>query len=115
MNLVLSETQTLYFSISLIPNGKLLRVVAKRMSTVSLNRSKHLAILNYVKIVLLMREMISMTLEGKEKVFTRITWGELEGANSERGETTEFLYYSAQLYAMIRLGFVMTQNHISVC
>ena len=78
MNLVLSETHTLYFSILLIPNGKFLRVVAKRMSTVSLNSSKHLAILNYVKIVLLMREMISMTLEGKEKVFTRITWGELK-------------------------------------
>ena len=77
MNVVLSETHTLYFYISLIPNGKCLRVVAKRMSTVSLNRSKHLAILNYVKIVLLMREMISMTLEGKEKVFTQITWGEL--------------------------------------
>ena len=56
-----------------------------------------------------------MTLEEKEKVFTRITWGELEGANSERGETTEFHYYSAQLYSMIRLGFAMTQNHISVC
>ena len=75
MNLVLSETHTLYFSISLIPNGKFLRVVAKRMSMVSLNSSKHLAILNYVKIVLLME--ISMTLEGKQKVFTRITWGEL--------------------------------------
>ena len=31
-----------------------------------------------------------MTLEGKEMAFTRITWGELEGANSERGETTGF-------------------------
>ena len=78
MNLVLSETHTLYFSISLIPNGKFLRVVAKRMSTVSLNISKHLAIFNYVKIVMFMRDTISMTLEGNEMVFTRITWGELE-------------------------------------
>ena len=31
-----------------------------------------------------------MTLEGKEMVCTRITWGELVGANSEGGETTEF-------------------------
>ena len=83
MNLVIFKTHTLYFSISLIPNGKLLRVVAKRMSKVSLNISKHLAIFNYVKIVLFLREIISMTLEGKEMVFTRITWGELEGANSE--------------------------------
>ena len=33
---------------------------------------------------------MSMTLEGKEMVCTRITWGELVGANSEGGETTEF-------------------------
>ena len=30
----------------------------------------HLAIFNYVKIVMFMREIISMTLEGKEMVFT---------------------------------------------
>ena len=47
----------------------------------SLNISKHLAIFNYVKIVMFMREIISMTLEGKEMVFTWITWGEPEGAN----------------------------------
>ena len=31
-----------------------------------------------------------MILEEKEMVFTQITWGELERANSERGETTGF-------------------------
>lgn len=60
------------------------------MSTVSLNISKCLAIFSYVKILLFTREIISMTLEGVEMVFTRIKWGELEGANSERGETTAF-------------------------
>lgn len=62
-----------------------MRVAGKRMSTVSLNMSEHLAIFNYVKIVLFMREIISMTLGGKEMVLL-----ELEGANSERGETSEF-------------------------
>ena len=61
------------------------------MWTVSLNISKHLGIFNYVKIVLFMRE-VSMTLEGKEMVFTWITWAELEGANLEQGKTTGFLY-----------------------
>ena len=69
----------------------------------SLNISKHLAIFNYVKIVLFMRETISMTREGNEMVFTRITWGELEGANSERGETTEF-HLSYALILAFSLG-----------
>lgn len=73
MNLVQSEMHTSYFSISIIiPNLKILRVVSKRMSVVSLNISEHLAIFNnyYIKIVLFMRKIISMTLEGKEMVFT---------------------------------------------
>ena len=49
----------------------------------SLNISKHLAIFNYVKIVMFMRDAISMTLEGNEMVFTRITWGELEDGATE--------------------------------
>ena len=120
MNLVLSETHTLYFefSISLIPNGKFLRVVAKRMSTVSLNIPKHLAIFNYVKIVLLTREIISMTLEGKEMVFTRITWGELEGANSERGETTGFpLCAKFQFFYQIMLisvKFILSKDFAAI-
>ena len=37
-----------------------------------------------------MREITSMTLEGMKMAFTWITWGELDGANSERGKHTEF-------------------------
>ena len=116
MNLALSEKHTLYHcSISPILNGKFLRVVAKRMWTVSLNIFKHLAIFNCVKIVLFLREILSMTLEGKEMVFTRITWGELDGANSEQGETTEFprclLWFSRELNARVHLTFPLKEMY----
>ena len=46
-----------------------LRVVAKSLSMVSLNIANYSAIFNYIEILLLMVEIISMTLEGKEMVF----------------------------------------------
>ena len=76
MNSVLSETHC-FFSISLILNGKFLRVVAKSLSTVRQNISEHSAIFNYVEFLMFMSEIISMSLEAQEVVFTRITWGEL--------------------------------------
>ena len=76
MNSVLSETHC-FFSISLIPNGKFLRVVAKSLSMVRQNISEHSAIFNSVEFLVFMSEIISMSLEEKEVLFTRITWGEL--------------------------------------
>ena len=54
-----------------------------------------------------------MTLEGKEMVVTRITWGELEGAYSERGETTEFhTNHTLKLYFLVLFLCLYHYNEI---